>query len=221
VNRILVVSLLAVLSASTATAQPSSQAEQPGRVYLGAAIVQSRAPGETGESTQTYSAAPGGPSWGWSITGGVFLQRHFSIEAELSRTGLMTATEHSRYNITYFPTRRDTTVTFAGRVHLRPGRAVDIEPLAGFLVGTMSRGMTSTTTTSYSPPSNDTFDIPSLRISGLSLGVDLRLGNRRVAIVPSFRLRQTHVNLGDDTWWPGNSGGGWTIAAGLGVRASF
>src|SRR3954467_9035105 len=82
------------------------QTESPPFYVQGGATLNHQA-GDSGTVQETYVAAPGGTTFGWLIDGGVRIASRASVAVEFSSTGAMTATEPSRYFITYEESRRD------------------------------------------------------------------------------------------------------------------
>ncbi len=113
---------------------PTLAQERPGSVYFLAGVVLTDQAGPTGEVHETYVTAPGGTTSGWLVGGGVALARRLSIEAEWSRTGIMTAREPSRYNTTFNEERRDRFATVALRFSFPLSAAVRLEPVAGLVL---------------------------------------------------------------------------------------
>src|SRR5581483_7522006 len=116
---------LAVMSiAGGARAQEASKS-----LYVSAGLNLSSQRGPSGDTEfGTYVVAPGGTTPGWTIGVGVFAGPHVSVEGELARTGMMTAREPSRYDITYTEDRRDLFVGGNVRFHITAGRQFDLEP---------------------------------------------------------------------------------------------
>jgi len=196
--------------------------ERPGAIYLTATATVPRGEGVTGTSSQTYATAPGGWTRGWAVGGGVFVSRHASVEVELSRTGVMRATEPSRYDMTFHEERRDTFLTFGIRLHARPGRAVDLEPVVGFdLVYGDAWSQVD-----YDHPYGTPYTTPRYRqdlatVAGFSTGLDVRAGGRHAAAVVSFRLHRTYRGNDYRSEYPGSDEQAWTIRPGAGVRFDF
>lgn len=210
-----------VLGATVCAAQ-----EQPGSAYVVGGVAVPHQQGATGEESETYVTAPGGTTRSWTFGAGVFLTRTLSVDGEISRTGMMTAREPSRYGMTFNEERRDW--FFAGnfRFHLRPGSRADLEPVAGLVV-TRHQGWSQTEYVSYTTPAQRTtsprISVGLPRTLGLNAGADLRLGSRHVAVVPSFRVRWRFAVFGDNTnfgWYPGGFPH-LTISPALAMRIDF
>ena len=101
---------------------------------------------------QIYVTAPGGTTAGWTVGGGVFVARHLSVEGEWSWSGVMTAREPARYGMTYIEERRDRMLGGMVRIHIRPGRRIDIEPVAGVAAVAHDRWSTTETNRPWLPP---------------------------------------------------------------------
>ena len=86
--------------------------------------------GVTGEESQTYNSASGGWTIGWSAAAGIFVTSHLAIEGEWARSGEMTSTQPSRYDMTFHDRRRDRFLSFVARFPLSSG-AVRVERLQG------------------------------------------------------------------------------------------
>ena len=217
---LLIFSILAVAPVREARAQ-----ERPGSVYVLAGVTVGHQDGASDGESQIYITAPGGTTPGWLVAGGVFVGSHVSVEGEWSSTGMMSAREPSRYFLTYVEERRDRLLAAIVRFHTRPGRRVDIEPLAGVAAVRHDRWSQTETYRSYLPPDQALEIGPRIRYDTLTsaafiAGVDLRVGGRHVAFVPSFRVRA--VTRGEDivAYYPGGFPR-WTIGGGAYVRIDF
>jgi hypothetical protein len=217
---LLVLSVLAPAPARMAAAQ-----ERPGSVYVLAGVAVAHQDGARDGDSQIYIAAPGGTTVGWSVAGGVFVASHVSLEGEWSWTGMMSAREPARYGMTYVEERRDRLLGAILRVHTRPGRRVDIEPLAGVAAVRRDRWSQTETYRSWLPPERAVEIGPRVRYDTLTsaafiAGVDLCAGGRHVAFGPSFRVRATA--RGDDVtaYYPGGFPT-WSIGVGAYARFDF
>jgi len=217
---LLVFSILAVAPVREAIAQ-----ELPGSVYVLGGLMIAHQDGASDGESQIYITAPGGTTLGWLVAGGVFVGSHVSVEGEWSSTGMMSAREPSRYFLTYVEERRDRLLGAIVRFHTRPGRRVDIEPLAGVAAVRHDRWSQTETYRSYLPPDQAVEIGPRIRYDTLTsaafiAGVDLCAGGRHVAFVPSFRVRA--VTRGEDivAYYPGGFPR-WTISGGAYVRIDF
>jgi hypothetical protein len=206
-------------------ARPAAGQEGPGSVYVLAGLTIVHQDGASDGESQIYIAAPGGTTVGWSVAGGVFVASHFSLEGEWSWTGMMSAREPARYGMTYVEERRDRVLGAILRIHTRPGRRVDIEPLAGVAAVRHDRWSQTETYRSYLPPDKAVEIGPRIHYDTLTsaafiAGVELRAGGRHIAFVPSFRVRAT--TRGDDivAYYPGGFPR-WTISGGACVRIDF
>lgn len=208
---------LALLAAVPAAAQ-----ERRGAIYVAGAVTVPYQNGVTGTVPETYETAPGGFSLGWSVAGGIFLHRRISLEGEFSRTGIMDAVEPSRYYMTFYPERRDQFITVGCRFHVRPASSFDIEPVAGFDI-VVQQGWESTLYASpfRSPERASRWQVDGLPTAvGFSGGLDLRLGGRHFAAVPSIRVHRTYRPSETGSYWPGGFPT-WTIRFSIGVRYDF
>lgn len=209
-------------------------AQEGGSLYAFGGAGVNHQQGPTGESPSTYVTAPGGTTLGWLAGGGVFLTPYLAIDAEVSSTGWMTASEPSRYGYTYNEERRDRFLTLGARFAFPVG-AVSIQPVAG-VVFTKSEAWTQADRdlSQVSP-------FPGVEVEprfehlldigvGIMAGLDVRIGGRHVAAQPSFRLMQTAIDSGQffdgappreiGAIYPGGYPG-WTLRGGVGVRVDF
>jgi len=219
--------LVAALLAALVLGLPAgAQAqERAGSVYLsaGAAAVHQR--GAADGVSQIYIAAPGGTTGGWSLAAGVFVGPRVSLEAEWAGTGMLRAREPSRYSMTYLEERREQYFGANLRFHLLPRRLVDIEPVAGVALVRRDRWSQTETRRDYMPPDQALTVGPRVRYdtltgAGAMAGVDLRIGGRRVAFVPSFRVRMATRGEKIESYYPGGCSA-WSYAAGASLRVGF
>jgi len=220
-----VVGLLIFLILAVAPVREARAQERPGSVYVLAGVTVGHQDGASDGESQIYITAPGGTTPGWLVAGGVFVGSHVSVEGEWSSTGMMSAREPSRYFLTYVEERRDRLLAAIVRFHTRPGRRVDVEPLAGIAAVRHDRWSQTETYRSYLPPDKTAEIGPRIRYDTLTsaafiAGVDLPVGGRHIAFVPSFRVRA--VTRGDDivAYYPGGFPR-WTINGGAYVRIDF
>jgi hypothetical protein len=217
---LLVLSILLFGLAPLAAAQ-----ERPGSVYVLAGMAEVRQSGAADGASQIYITAPGATTTGWTVAAGVFIRSWVSFEGEWSETGTMRAREPARYNLTYIEERRDRALGALVRFHTRPGRRLDVEPVAGVAAVRHDRWSRTETYRSWLP-ANEAIDVgPRIRYetltgAGFIGGVDLRVGGRHAAFVPSFRVRA--VARGDDlmAYYPGGFPR-WSIGAGASLRVDF
>lgn len=207
-----------------------------GSMYAMAGIGLFQQDGPSGESPQTYVTAPGGKTRGWMVGGGVFVANFVSLEAEFSRTGVMRSRQPSRYGMTFNEERRDQFVSFAGRFHFPAMGAFRVEPIVGIVI---TKPQASSQTDYYMfwlTPQQRLVIGPRLehRLDahlGVTFGCDVRVGGRRVGLLPSFRVSDTRISHGfyDDSTadrseissiYPGGYPK-WTMRAGVGVRVDF
>jgi hypothetical protein len=147
--------------------------------------------------------------------------RAISADVEVSSTGVMRATEPSRYSMTFHEERRDRMFVAGLRLHIPPGHHWDIEPVAGVLV-VRGTAWTQTERSSGVAPVHVVMD-PRLQETlptryGFAAGVDVRFGSARVAVVPSFRM--FWANTSDELTTGHYPGGIWstTIRASVALR---
>jgi hypothetical protein len=216
----LVLFVLTIASAGEVMAQ-----ERPGSTYVQGGVAAGHQDGAADGASQIYITAPGGTTVGWAIAGGVFVAAHVSLEGEWSSTGMMSAAEPARYGLTYHEQRRDRFLGAIVRLHARPGRRLDIEPLAG--IGAIRHERWSRTDTYRSwLPADQAVEVGTrIRydpVTGAAVvaGVDLRAGGRHVAVVPSFRVRTW--KRGDDLerYYPGGCPR-WSMSVGVHARVDF
>lgn len=209
-------------------------AQEAGSTYVFGGAGLNHQEGPTGETPSTYVTAPGGTTIGWLAGGGVFLTPHLAIDAEVSSTGWMTATEPSRYGYTYHEERRDRFLTLGARFAF-PAGAVAIEPVAG-VVFTKAEAWTQTELdrSQVSPVQGievgPRFEHLLDTGFGIMAGLDVRIGGRHFALQPSFRLMQTAIDSGEyadgappreiSAIYPGGYPG-WTFRGGVAVRVDF
>jgi hypothetical protein len=217
---LLVFSVLAFTPAWEAEAQ-----ERAGSVYVAAGATAVHQDGAKDGDLQIYITAPGGTTLGWLVTGGVFAGSRVSVEGEWSSTGMMSAREPARYDQTYHEERRDWLLGANVRFHTRPGRRVDIEPLAGVAAVRHDRWSRTETYRWYMPPDQALTVGPRIRydtITGVALvtGVDLRVGGRHLALVPSLRVRVVTRGEGIESEYPGGFPK-WSVSGGVLARIDF
>lgn len=183
--------IAALLSSSAAAQTPPDRASIEGGVGL------SYQSGATGTTYVTYVTAPGGRTVGWVGGGAVRLGAGAMVSAEFSSTGMMRATEPSRYFTTYEEERRDRTLAVGVRYAFAPRPWVAVEPSAAIaftFAQAWSRAV-YTDPVALRPPQPRIRHVLDTGI-GPAFGVDLRLGASRLALVPSVRLIRTAVSNG-------------------------
>ncbi|MGC4082550.1 MAG: hypothetical protein QM736_10680 [Vicinamibacterales bacterium] len=158
--------------------------------------------GPSGTHATTYVTAPGGRTLGWVVGASARVAPRLSVAAELSSTGMMRATEPSRYFTTYEEERRDRVLSLVLRPSIPLRRWLAIEPSAGVAVtfaGAWSRAVRTDPLALVAPDPRIQHRLD--RGVGLALGVDARLGSGRLALVPAWRLLGTGIDSGryDDT----------------------
>ena len=189
--------------------------------------------GDSATRSETYVTAPGGTTFGWLVGGGVGIGRHASVAVEFSSTGTMTATEPSRYFITYQEARRDQFLIVGVRFVLPASRVLAFEPMAGLAI-TYSE---ATSQAIYTDPTIPRPAEPKVTHDlnpgvGPAFGCDVRLGGGRVAVVPGVRVVRSAISTGryDDSntssevditsIYPGGYPE-WTIRASVALRVGF
>jgi hypothetical protein len=168
------------------------------------------------------------------VGGGLYLTPHLAVDAELSSTGWMTASEPSRYGYTYNEERRDRFFTLGARFAI-PAGAVSIEPVAGIVL---------TKSDAWTQADRDLSQVspfPGIEVGprvehrldigvGVMAGADVRIGGRHFAVQPSFRWMQTAIDSGEffegappreiSAIYPGGYPG-WTLRGGVALRVDF
>jgi hypothetical protein len=228
--RSIVFAAVALCFAATASAQ-----DRAGSVYVIGGIALLHQDGATGETPQTYVTAPGGWTRGWLVGGGVFVASPVSVEVEWSRTGVMAARQPSRYGMTFNEERRDQFVSFAARFYLPRAGAVRVEPVAGLVITRPEAWFQTEYYMYWMTPLERLVREPRQQHRldtnvGVTLGCDVRIGSRRMALLPSFRLSDTGVShgfYGDSSHhreigeiYPGGYPK-WTVRSGVAVRVDF
>jgi len=214
------VGVLIGLAAAIAPALAIAQ-ERPWSVYVAGAACGPRESGPNGEISTTYLTAPGGFTAGWAVTAGLFVSPRVSVEAEWSATGIMRATEHSRYDQTYHERRRDNLLSVNLRLHFRP-RRLDIEPVVGFDMVDAERWSTVEYVPSWDPvPRSWSSHEHLTTVAGFSFGLDWRIGGRHFAVVPSIRAHVTFRGDGGFDTYPGAGLPVWTVSPSIGIRYGF
>jgi hypothetical protein len=209
-------------------------AQEAGSIYVVGGAGVNRQDGPSGVSPVTYVTAPGGTTIGWLVGGGVFLTPHLAVDAEVSSTGWMTASEPSRYGYTYHEERRDRFFTLGARFAF-PAGAVSIEPVAGVVFTTSDAWTQADRDLSQVSPFpgievGGRFEHPLDTGVGIMAGLDVRIGGRHFAAQPSFRVMQTAIDTGEffdgappreiGAIYPGGYPG-WTLRAGIALRGDF
>jgi hypothetical protein len=213
---------------------PGASAQETGSTYLFGGAGVNHQEGPTGESPSTYVTAPGGTTIGWLAGGGVFVTPQLAIDAELSSTGWMRATEPSRYGYTYNEERRDRFLTLGARFAF-PAGTVAIEPVAG-VVFTKAEAWTQADLDRSQVSPSPGIDVgPRFEHEldtgfGIMAGLDVRIGGRHFAVQPSFRVMQTGIDSGEyadgappreiSAIYPGGYPG-WTFRGGVALRVDF
>lgn len=202
--------------------------ERPGSIgsgYVQGGITLDHQRGVSGETDQLYVAAPGGTTLGWIVLGGVFIGAGLSIEGELASTGVMSAREPSRYGMTFNEDRRDRFFGVNMRFHVPANRSVHLEPLAGLAFVQHQRWSQTEYFQYWLTPQQQTIVGPRVRDDlparlGLTAGLDVRVGGRHMAVVPSFRFRMAEIGEDIVSAYPGGLPR-WTISAGVAARVDF
>ena len=191
-----------------------AQAQQQGDVYVTAGVVLPMQQGAT-DGPRASIAAPGGVAAGGMIGAGVYFSRLVSVEGQVSRTRLFEAEEFIQIlNYTSSERRRENLIETLVRVHLPTGRRLQAEPVAGLAISIPQTTYQVTSSGAVQPK----FDHHTPILVGISMGFDARLGNERLAIVPSFRVRVTSgaPKEIDPRGFPR-----WTITPGVSARLGF
>jgi len=221
-----VIALLGVASAA--------QAQSPGAaLYLEGGATLNHQSGDSGTTSVTYVTAPGGTTFGWLVGGGVGIGRHASVAVEFSSTGTMTATEPSRYFITYQESRRDRFLIAGVRFVLPASRVLAFEPVAGLAITFAEASSQATYTDPTFPrPAESTVTHDLNPGVGPAFGCDVRVGGGRGAVVPGVRVIRSAIAAGryDDrnsssdvditSIYPGGYPE-WTTRASVAVRLGF
>jgi hypothetical protein len=207
----------------------------PGSTYAIGGFAVSHQSGVTGESSQTYVAAPGGNTLGWLIGGGVFVASAVSVEGEIASTGLMTARQPSRYGMTFNEERRDRFVSLTARFHLPATGRFRLEPVVGMAITSHQAWSQTDYYRFWLMPQEvlvkGTRQRRQLHATvGPTFGCDARIGGRHVALLPYFRISDSgkpHGFSADSTepreiesFYPGGYPR-WTMRTGVGVRVDF
>ena len=162
----------------------ASAQERPGSLYVMGGITLPSQSGPSGGSRVTYTAAPGGTTFGWAVGGGVRVTREISVDAEWSTTDWMTAREVSRHGLTgqrraSRPFRSDRRATLS----FRPTSRFDIEPVIGVAV-TSPEGRSQAEYGNVIDPAQPPVIAPIRQVpldtsAGPLFGFDVRLGTDR------------------------------------------
>jgi hypothetical protein len=217
-----------MMSVVVGSAAPAPAQEQAGTVYVQGGAAFPHQSGVTGESGQTYLAAPGGTTTGWTLGAGAFAAPFISIEGELSSTGMMTAREPSRYDMTFNEERRDRFIGGNVRFHIASASRVHLEPLVGLTL-IHHDGWSTTERVRFFPEQHVevdpriAHDLP--ESVALTAGADLNIGGRRFALLPSFRwITRLATSREGDFDITSNYPGGfprYTISGGVSMRVGF
>ena len=163
--------------------------DPPGRVYVSGGVSSTYQEPLVASSAPPF-AAPGGRTSSLLVGGGVFVSPRLSIDAELWRTGVMRSRQAGRHNTSEIATRQDWFVAVGLKAHVRRFSVFRVEPVAG-IVFVGDKG----TVSSFSGDARGYY--PLAWNPGVMFGVDVRIGGRRVAIVPGIRFALTGVPHGD------------------------
>ena len=138
-------------------------------------------------------AAPAGTTVGWLAGGGIFVSPTLSVEAEVSPTGTMHASQSGRHATSEVSTRRDWIVSLGLKKHLWQAATVGLEPIAGVVLlgdeGTYVAGLGASSSRGY---------YPLVWVPGVMFGADIRIGRDRVAFIAGLRFAYTAVPTGSD-----------------------
>jgi len=205
--------------------------ESSGSVYVAAGLNLSSQRGPSGDAdVGTYVVAPGGTTPGWTIGAGMFATPLVSVEGEVARTGMMTAREPSRYDITYNEDRRELFVGANVRFHVAAGQHFDLEPVVGFAAIDHQGWTAAERCILCNTPQQRVVTDPRTAIerlpwsASLTAGLDLRAGGRHLAFIPSLRFR-TRLNNDDHvdviSNYPGSGLPKLTVSFGFSGRIGF
>ena len=208
--------------------QPAYAQKETGRFYAQVGLTLLNQDGVTGESPQTYVAAPGGTTIGWTVGAGAFTAGFLSIEGEISSTGMMTAREPSRYDMTFNEERRDRIIGANARFHMPSASRVHVEPLVGLAL-IHHEGWSMTERVRFFPTEHVEIDprvVHDLPQSvALIAGTDLVVGRRHFALIPSFRwIARLATGMEGDFDITSTYPGGfprYTISGGVSARVGF
>lgn len=201
--------------------------ERPGRAYVLAGPSAMHLQGAGDGEPVVYVTAPGGTTLGWQLAAGVFVSSKISLEAEGASTGFVEAREPSRYGMTFHEERRNRFLGVNVRFHARIGRHVDVEPLLGVAL-LRQDGWSQTEYHDWPVPTPESPVEWGPRerrepatAGAVSGGLDFRLGGRRVALVPSLRVRKPfHEPEQPGPYYP-NESLDLSFAVGLNARIDF
>jgi hypothetical protein len=215
--------IVALVALTTSPLQAQTSGNRPDRGYVFAGAGVARQEGATDEEPRIYLEAPGGTTGMWFFGGGIFAARWLSIEGELRRTGRLEAVEPSRYFITYLAQRRDTFLSFGGRLHTFPRAALDLEPVVTFDMVREESWLAQSTVLPGLAATGD-FDKPVPFVNGWSRGIgvgaDVRIGRGDVAFVPGARFRRVWRGEDATSTWPGGRTE-WAVELGAALRVTF
>jgi hypothetical protein len=195
----------------------------PWFVMAGLTLPQPVGQGET--SSGVYSFAPGGRTLGGLLGAGRFVAHRVSVELELSTTGVMSEREGLRYFTTITEERQDRVATLAIRVHLRRDHGIGLEPVAGMVLvqrrAWSQREYLSGVDLSR-PPTIEPREREDLPLAaGWMVGLEVRLGTARVALVPSLRVQAAGTNDDPVSHYDGAGIPLWTFRPGVTLRVAF
>ncbi len=202
-------------------AHPAGAAERGETWYLQAAVGATHLGGALDGESSTFIAVPGGTTLGWQLTGGFFVTKVLSLEAESASTGVAKAEEPSRHGMIFHEERRNRFFGANARFHLDIERHFDVEPVVGVAL-LRQEGWSQTEYYHYDPRPHEWGPrerLEPLWAGSFTAGLDLRVGVRRFSAVPWFRFRRPFHGA-DSPWYPDEV---WntTVAAGLGARIAF
>ena len=215
----------ALVATLTLTGRHAWAQQRPSSLYAMAGIAFPQQEGLTGEASQTYVTAPGGATEGWMVAAGVFVAHGLSLEGEVSSTGVMKAREPSRYGMTFNEERRDRFFAVNVRFHIASNGRVRLEPLVGLVMVRHERWSQTEYSRYWATPEQEVVVGPRVRQdlptrAGLTAGIDLRVGGRRLAFMPSFRIRFAGVGEEIVSAYPGGFPR-WTVSPGVSARVDF
>jgi hypothetical protein len=160
-------------------------------------------PKYAGSSQPPELKSPDGRTQAFMGGGGVFLNRKVAIDIGVFRNGSLGARQSVRYGRIINHELRKNFITTGARFRLPVTRRVQVEPVTAFLL-TIHEGV-------WQEECCTLFPGQPVRVSqrlrtafpispGFAGGIDVPIGNERIAFVPSFRVFFTHRNFDNYTW---------------------
>lgn len=167
--------------------------------YLTGASGFSGNPAYTGVNGANNPTSPAGRTSAMMASGGVFLTRRLAFDIGFARAGVLKNRQGTRYGRTINDELRKNFVTAGVRFRIPVARVIHVEPVTAFLL-TLHERVTQDECCTMFPGQRYTVG-PRVRAPfplspGFASGVDVPVGNERVAFVPSLRLFFTLGNVG-------------------------